>query len=160
MKRNQILEEAEKCVCQSRNEEYGPIEDNFSTIAEFWNTYLYSKEKSKPDGDGIRISSGDVSIMMCLLKIARVSSGQIKADNFIDLAGYAACAGEIFLGDIKKNTEKIENKVNSAGGIMTLKEIGNGRMKMTMEINELEEATKRNREFVELLKKHRDSLLK
>jgi hypothetical protein len=35
--------------------------------------------------------------MMALLKIGRIASGQAKADNYIDLAGYAACAGEIAL---------------------------------------------------------------
>jgi hypothetical protein len=33
--------------------------------------------------------------MMALLKIGRIASGQAQADNYIDLAGYAACAGEI-----------------------------------------------------------------
>ena len=37
----------------------------------------------------------DVAILMALLKIARVRSGRYKADNYIDLAGYAACAAEI-----------------------------------------------------------------
>lgn len=89
-----ILEEAEKCVCQSRQEEYGPIEDNFGTIAGLWNTYLCSREKSE-GGDGMTISPEDVAIMMCLLKIARISSGQTKEDNYVDIAGYAACAGEL-----------------------------------------------------------------
>lgn len=33
-------------------------------------------------------------MMMALLKVARIKAGD-KADSFIDLAGYAACAGEI-----------------------------------------------------------------
>jgi hypothetical protein len=86
MDRKQVLLEAEKCVCQSRQEEYGDLEDNFSRIAEFWNIYI---------GDKSKLDSDDVAIMMCLLKIARIASGQTKADNYIDLAGYAACAGEI-----------------------------------------------------------------
>ena len=36
----------------------------------------------------------DVAMMMALLKVARINAGD-KADSFIDLAGYAACAGEI-----------------------------------------------------------------
>lgn len=34
-------------------------------------------------------------MMMAMLKIARIKSGRYHEDNFIDLAGYAACAGEI-----------------------------------------------------------------
>ena len=33
--------------------------------------------------------------MMALFKLGRIATGGDKADNFIDLAGYAACAGEI-----------------------------------------------------------------
>lgn len=33
--------------------------------------------------------------MMCLFKIARIATGYGKADNWIDLAGYAACGGEL-----------------------------------------------------------------
>ena len=33
-------------------------------------------------------------MMMALLKIARIASGN-NPDSFVDLAGYAACGGEI-----------------------------------------------------------------
>lgn len=157
MKRDQILEEAGKCVCQSRNEQYGPIEDNFSTIAEFWNTYLYSKEKSKSDGEGIRISSGDVAIMMSLLKIARVSSGQVKADNFIDLAGYAACAGEISLKDIGYGNQTILEKLRSAANIMDLYEAGKGRTLGPFTVEELEKQTEINKRLYESIKRQKVS---
>ena len=84
--RKSILAEAEKCVCTSRQEEYGPIENNFSLIARLWREYL---DTDKP------ITAHDVAMMMALLKIARIASGQKKPDNYVDLAGYAACAGEI-----------------------------------------------------------------
>jgi hypothetical protein len=84
--RKSILAEAERCVCADREQEYGPVEDNFSRIAALWNAY-------KPCG----FTAHDVAIMMALLKIGRIASGQAKADNYIDLAGYAACAGEIAL---------------------------------------------------------------
>lgn len=41
-----------------------------------------------------RISAKDVAVMMSLLKIARIATGS-SPDSFVDLAGYAACAGEI-----------------------------------------------------------------
>lgn len=40
------------------------------------------------------ITAKDVAAMMGLLKVARIATGN-KADSFVDLAGYAACAGEI-----------------------------------------------------------------
>ena len=33
--------------------------------------------------------------MLILLKVARIKSGKKKNDNWIDIAGYAACGGEI-----------------------------------------------------------------
>nr|DAU67432.1 MAG TPA: hypothetical protein [Caudoviricetes sp.] len=34
-------------------------------------------------------------LLPALLKIARIASGHAKSDNWVDLAGYAACGGEI-----------------------------------------------------------------
>lgn len=89
MDRGTILETAASYVTKDREAQYGSPEDNFSIIADFWNTYLGSKEV------GTEIDAHDVAVMMCLLKIARIASGQKKDDNYIDLAGYAACGGEI-----------------------------------------------------------------
>ena len=92
MKRAEILKEAEKCVCGNREQDYGSPENNFRTIAAFWATYLNSKHDSDVC---IAIEPEDVAVMLALLKIARISSGRMKDDNWIDLAGYAACGGEI-----------------------------------------------------------------
>ena len=35
-----ILEEAVRCVCTDRNQQYGEPEDNFRVIAELWNVYI------------------------------------------------------------------------------------------------------------------------
>lgn len=40
------------------------------------------------------ISAKDVAVMMALLKVARIATGN-SPDSFVDLAGYAACAGEV-----------------------------------------------------------------
>lgn len=83
MTRAEILEEARKCVCGDREEDYGSPENNFRTIADLWTVYL-----------GTPVTPKEAAIMMALLKIARIKAGT-KTDNFVDLAGYAACAGEI-----------------------------------------------------------------
>lgn len=89
VKRSEILREAEKCVCGDREQDYGTPEDNFGTIGQLWTTYLQTVHPT----DYI-ITSKDVAVMMALLKVARIARGS-KADSYIDLAGYAACAGEI-----------------------------------------------------------------
>lgn len=92
MTRNEILEQARKCVCGDREQDYGSPEQNFQTIASFWEVYL---KKSVSPGTDLCILPEDVAAMLALLKIARISSGHAKDDNWIDLAGYAACGGEI-----------------------------------------------------------------
>jgi len=82
--RSDILDEAKRCVCGHRETEYGSPEDNFQIIADLWTAYK-----------GERFTPIDVSMMMALLKIARVKSGTATTDSFVDLAGYAACGGEI-----------------------------------------------------------------
>ena len=90
MTREEILAEAKKCVCGDREEDYGSPEDSFKMIANLWSDYLAGTR----DANRHFLDSEDVAIMMALLKIARMAHGN-KADNFVDLAGYAACAGEI-----------------------------------------------------------------
>lgn len=96
MKRKEILDAAMRCVCGDREQDYGTPERNFELIGELWTTYL--KAKCVNPGVDVSISGEDIATMMCLLKIARIATGRGKADSFIDLAGYAACAGELATG--------------------------------------------------------------
>lgn len=83
MKRAEILELARKCVCGEREREYGKPENNFALIGRLWEAYTGNSYTAK-----------DVAMMLALLKVARIKTG-VKGDSFVDLAGYAACAGEI-----------------------------------------------------------------
>ena len=89
MKRAEILDTAKTCVCGDREQDYGSPEYNFKRIAELWTAYMGNVL------DGYRITPTDVAAMLALLKIARIASGHAKADNWVDLAGYAACGGEL-----------------------------------------------------------------
>lgn len=87
--RESILETAKRCVCGDREQDYGRPESNFRTIASLWIDYLSAKD------DALDIRPHDVAAMLALLKIARIATGHAKEDNWVDLAGYAACGGEI-----------------------------------------------------------------
>ena len=93
MNRKEILEAATKCVCGDREQDYGIPENNFRTIADLWTAYM--KEKCCSANADLCICPEDVAAMMAMLKIARIASGHAKEDNWVDLAGYAACGGEI-----------------------------------------------------------------
>lgn len=86
MTRAEILKTADAIVNGDREKDYNSPEQSFSKIAALWNAYL---------GVFSMISPKDVAAMMALLKIARIASGHAKEDNWVDLAGYAACGGEI-----------------------------------------------------------------
>lgn len=86
--RESILEDAKKIVA-SKPEEYGEPEDCFEAIAEMWSAYLRASFKNN-----MEIAAIDVALMMVLLKVAR-AVGSMKIDNYVDIAGYAACAGEM-----------------------------------------------------------------
>ena len=90
MTRKDILEAAQKCVCGDREQDYGSPERNFETIAKMWNAYICANT-----GYSKMLEAKDVAAMLALLKIARIASGHAKEDNWVDLAGYAACGGEI-----------------------------------------------------------------
>lgn len=88
MERKEILEEAARIVTGERQNQYGDVEDSFGLIAGLWGDYLNHPVTSK-----------DVALMMILLKVARKKGGKGKADNWVDIAGYAACGGEIVTED-------------------------------------------------------------
>lgn len=85
MTRPEILDAAKICVSGQRDNDHGTPEDNFQTISKLWNAYL---------GDNVT-DAHDVAMMMALLKIARIRTGKRTEDSYVDLAGYASCAGEI-----------------------------------------------------------------
>lgn len=97
MTREEILAAAQKCVCGDRERDYGRPERSFGVIGQFWEIYLQEKclEPRCGGPPEVQILPEDVAAMMCLFKIARIATGHGKADNWIDLAGYAACGGEL-----------------------------------------------------------------
>ena len=73
-------------------QDYGSPENSFAVIGKLWGIYL--EEKCLRDGR-ITVLPEDTAALMCLFKTARVATGHGKTDNWVDLAGYAACGGEI-----------------------------------------------------------------
>ena len=82
--RSEILDTAKQLVNVDRANEHGDMEDNLTTIGELWGIYLER-----------HVDPSDVAMMMSLVKIARQKSNPKNLDNYIDLAGYASCAGEL-----------------------------------------------------------------
>lgn len=83
-----VLAEADRIVNGDRRKDYGHPLDNFTFIAEFWDTYL--QNKSRLTGLPISIQAEDVALMMDLTKVAREANNP-KRDNRVDGPGYWKC---------------------------------------------------------------------
>lgn len=83
--RTHILQKANQCITVDRAATHGNAEDNFGRIAGLWAVY-------KP---GVEFTPRDAALMLALVKIARAAGNAGHEDNYVDLAGYAALAGEI-----------------------------------------------------------------
>lgn len=105
-KRAECLKKANECVNGARQHDYGNPEDNFALISRLWSEYLNGC------GNDICISAVDVTNMMILLKAARSATGVGKLDNYVDIAGYSACAYEMLENDMVED-ERIRNEQNS-----------------------------------------------
>ena len=84
MTRKECLNAAAGCVLKDRQNQYGGPENNFERIAQMWNGYLGTSS----------IKPWDVAAMMGMLKMARARFNPKYADNWVDMAGYAACGIE------------------------------------------------------------------
>jgi hypothetical protein len=83
MNRGEILQEAARLTAKDRQKIYGDPRTNHCRIADLWTVYLEHQ-----------ITPQQVAICMALVKIARLMETE-TADSFVDLAAYAAIAGEI-----------------------------------------------------------------
>lgn len=106
MKREEILAAAEKCVNGNRQQDYGHPENSFQVVADLWNAYFVGIFYQ--NNGSLMIDAKDVAALLALLKIGRISTGHGKGDNWVDLAGYAACGGELEGEEATLGTRKKE----------------------------------------------------
>tara|TARA_R100001594_G_scaffold72327_2_gene106970 strand:+ start:3056 stop:3460 length:405 start_codon:yes stop_codon:yes gene_type:complete len=95
--RASILRTAEKYITSDRAVQHGEMKNNFATIASYWSEHL-----------GTRVTAIDVSVMMTLLKIARLKSSEENFDNWVDACGYLACGGELVDNDIRNISAAVD----------------------------------------------------
>lgn len=86
----QIANHAASLVGGDRQKSHGDKVHNHLNIAILWNAYLTIRREP-----GSPLQPVDVAHMMALLKISRTQLGAHNADDWVDMCGYAAVAGEI-----------------------------------------------------------------
>jgi hypothetical protein len=94
VKASEICAIAGGLVDGDRERTHGKKVDSFSYIAELWTAYL-----------GVKVDPEEVPILLILQKIGRIKYGELNLDDFVDIAGYAACAGEVAF-DINKGEKE------------------------------------------------------
>ena len=83
MKSKEYLEKTIEIISGDRQEDYGDKLTNHKNIAALWSIFLRKD-----------ITAHDVAMCMALVKVARLMHAH-KTDSYIDLAAYAAIAGEL-----------------------------------------------------------------
>lgn len=86
--RAQVLDEAKRLITGDRNRSYGSPTQNFQDTAVVWSTIF--RHKLAP---GEVFTPADIAAAMVALKLMRRIAGD-KADNWVDICGYAACGYE------------------------------------------------------------------
>lgn len=89
-KRGEILETARKLTERDRNQSYGDPKVNLNCYAQMVTAYLNGKFAEGDSG----LNAVDGAIFMILAKVSRVAMNQNHPDNYLDMAAYAAIAGE------------------------------------------------------------------
>lgn len=92
--RNEVLDTAKALVNKDRNNQYGPPIDDFAKTAAMWTVYVQAVLRDRD-----ALEPHDVAAMMSLLKISRIAWSPDNKDNWIDLAGYAACGWDCALSE-------------------------------------------------------------
>lgn len=88
MSRSAILDRASLLVSTDRSKQYGDAATNMGCAAELKSVVRDYRTRSMSPEE-------TEAIDMCLTKISRIVTGPTPhEDNYIDLAGYAALAGE------------------------------------------------------------------
>jgi len=107
-KEKTILEIAGEYVEGDRNKTYKHPNENFRNIKNLWNAYLLAingREHASQYDNITRqnniptrlseINEFDVSMLMVLMKVARLATNNTHKDSLIDIAGYARCAERV-----------------------------------------------------------------
>lgn len=89
MKAPDFCIQAANLISGDRKKTHGEPEYNMAVSAGLLNAFLHNKLKEP-------LTSADIAMVMALMKAARiVSGGNHNPDDYIDLIGYTAIAGQI-----------------------------------------------------------------
>ena len=133
MNRKECLDSAAEAVLKNRQELYGKPEDGFAGIAAIWSVIL-----------GRKIASHEVALCLAALKIVRATNSPAHADNWVDMAGYAACGSEIATDGQRKVAVEQLDAIFSQGTALTMGVCDDAPVSHALTDRELRDAVIRN----------------
>jgi hypothetical protein len=100
--RSHVLQTAERLVNNERNTQYDEPSADFARTAAMATAYF-----------GIPVAMHDVAAFMAMLKLSRIRHNPDHVDNWIDLAGYAACGADV-AGAVESSTARTPRPIEDA----------------------------------------------
>jgi hypothetical protein len=94
--KKEVLELAISAVAD-REETYDSPSNNFKRIANLWRIHLHNRYGEKYNHALPILDAADVAMMMTLMKLARLEHDPTSLDQWVDIAGYAACGANIMV---------------------------------------------------------------
>ncbi len=94
-----ILDIADEVIYGDREQTYGSPAKNLQIIADYWMTYLRSKNYPEK-----ALTAEDVCNMMVLLKVARLGNTPGHHDSLVDICGYTALSERVIRANQQKET--------------------------------------------------------
>ena len=96
-------------VLLDRGKDYGRPRPNHQRMADLMNAYLNGREKGplKPE---------DMTVVMILMKVARLMESPQHIDSFLDIAGYAICGLDCI--DEEKENEYYDRQAEIQQAVM------------------------------------------
>ena len=93
--RAKVLDIAREAVTKDRAATHGRPEQSLNAIARLWTAFLNNHLSQEGVIATLQLLPHDVALMMSLMKVARAHHNPLHEDNWVDLAGYAACGADV-----------------------------------------------------------------
>ena len=92
MNRKDILERASDLINGDRDRQHGDVHETAENMAALLSALLHRKLTGP-------VTPVEALQAMTMVKVARTMNGQVNEDDYVDMAGYAALAGELATED-------------------------------------------------------------
>lgn len=115
----EILKSAHNAVGGARAQTHGDKGLNFETTATLHNAFDAAEARVRQAGRPGVSDAERFALRMVLAKMSRILSGDHNLDDYVDMAGYAGCAGELAEAEQARKKSERDRRVpvRNPGGV-------------------------------------------